>query len=92
MFFAAPALVIDDVRPWRALQRSTNMFISKLPYIALWILFGFTGLPLIILASVYAYRAIRNKKFLRILLFPLIDLIRTLAFCLGQMYQILIKN
>jgi len=60
--------------------------------IFLWILFGFTGLPLIILASVYAYRAVRNKKFLRIITYPFIDLLRTLSFCFGQVYQLLKKT
>ena len=60
--------------------------------IFLWILFGFTGLPLIILALVYAGRAIRNKKFVRVITYPFIDLFRTLSFCFGQMYQVLKKN
>ncbi|MCW4015014.1 MAG: glycosyltransferase [Candidatus Bathyarchaeota archaeon] len=54
-----------------------------------WLLFGFTGLPLIIVASVYAYRAVRNKKFIRVVTYPFIDFFRTLAFCSGQLYQLL---
>ena len=53
-----------------------------------WILFGFTGLPLIILASVYIYRAAQNKKFARVVIYPFIDLFRTLSFCCGQVYQL----
>jgi len=53
-----------------------------------WLLFGFTGLPLIILASVYVYRAVQNKKFARIVTYPFIDLFRTLSFCSGQVYQL----
>lgn len=56
--------------------------------IFVWMLFGFTGLPLGILASVYAYRAIRNKKFLRVVTYPFFDLFRTLSFCFGQVYQL----
>ena len=52
------------------------------------LLFGFTGLPLIILASVYMYRAVQNKKFARVVIYPFIDLFRTLSFCIGQIYQL----
>jgi cellulose synthase/poly-beta-1,6-N-acetylglucosamine synthase-like glycosyltransferase len=53
-----------------------------------WLLFGFTGLPLIILASVYTYRALHNKKFSRIVVYPFIDLFRVLSFCFGQLSQV----
>jgi cellulose synthase/poly-beta-1,6-N-acetylglucosamine synthase-like glycosyltransferase len=53
-----------------------------------WILFGFTGLPLLIVASVYAYRALENKKFTRIIIYPFIDIFRTLSFCCGEIYQL----
>jgi cellulose synthase/poly-beta-1,6-N-acetylglucosamine synthase-like glycosyltransferase len=53
-----------------------------------WLLFGFTGFPLIILASVYAYRAIHNKEFARIVVYPFIDFFRVLSFCLGQLSQV----
>ena len=33
-----------------------------------WLLFGFTGLPLLILATVYAYRALQNKKLTRVVI------------------------
>jgi len=57
-----------------------------------WLLFGFTGLPLIILASVYAYRALHNKQFARIVVYPLIDLFRVLSFCFGQLSQVFKKT
>ena len=57
-----------------------------------WLLFGFTGLPLLILAAVYAYRALQNKKFARIVIYPFIDLFRTLSFCFGQVYQVFKKT
>jgi len=53
-----------------------------------WLLFGFTGFPLLVVASVYAYRAIRNKKISRVIIYPIIDIFRTLAFCSGQIYQL----
>ncbi len=53
-----------------------------------WPLFGFTGLPFLIVASVYAYRAIKNKKFARVIIYPTIDICRTLSFCCGQIYQL----
>jgi len=57
-----------------------------------WLLFGFTGLPLLIVASVYAYRALQNKKFARVIIYPFIDIFRTLAFCCGQIYQLFKRN
>jgi cellulose synthase/poly-beta-1,6-N-acetylglucosamine synthase-like glycosyltransferase len=57
-----------------------------------WMLFGFTGLPLIILASVYIYRAVQNKKFARIIIYPFIDFFRTISFCCGQLSQLLKRN
>jgi cellulose synthase/poly-beta-1,6-N-acetylglucosamine synthase-like glycosyltransferase len=57
-----------------------------------WLLFGFTGLPLLILATVYAYRALQNKKLTRVVIYPFIDLFRTLSFCFGQIYQVFKKT
>jgi len=57
-----------------------------------WLLFGFTGLPLIIVATVYAYRALHNKKFTRIVVYPFIDLFRVLSFCFGQLSQLFRKT
>lgn len=57
-----------------------------------WLLFGFTGFPLLIVASVYGYRAIRNKKISRVIIYPVIDIFRTLAFCCGQVYQLFKKT
>ena len=57
-----------------------------------WTLFAFTGLPLIIVATVYTYRAIGNKKFVRIITYPFIDMFRTISFCSGQLYQVLKRN
>jgi cellulose synthase/poly-beta-1,6-N-acetylglucosamine synthase-like glycosyltransferase len=53
-----------------------------------WLLFGFTVLPLFILGSVYFYRALSNRKFLRVISYPVIDFLRTLSFCFGQVYQL----
>lgn len=36
IFYAPAALVIDDLRPFRAAQKSFGMVFSKLPYFALW--------------------------------------------------------
>jgi hypothetical protein len=86
-FFALIGFII-----WLTIVGSiTYLYFTSFSGSLLWILFGFTGLPLIILASVYAYRAIHNKKFLRVLTYPFIDLVRTLSFCTGQIYQIFFK-
>ena len=60
--------------------------------ILFWSLFGFTGLPLLIVASVYAYRSFQNKKFARVIIYPFIDIFRTLSFCCGQIYQLFKRN
>ena len=67
----------------------TFMIFTTTSHFYPWMLFGFTGLPLIILASVYMYRAVQNKKFARIIIYPFIDFFRTLSFCCGQLYQFL---
>jgi len=67
-------------------------FLTFTSSLFLWLLFGFTGLPLIILATVYAYRALHNKKFTRIVVYPFIDLFRVLSFCFGQVSQLFKKT
>ena len=70
----------------------TFLLLTSNSSILFWLLFGFTGLPLLILATVYAYRALQNKKLIRVITYPFIDFFRTLSFCLGQIYQVLRKN
>jgi len=41
LFYAPAALVIDDMRPYRAAQKSVAMVISKLPYFLLWAVIAF---------------------------------------------------
>jgi len=41
LFYAPAALVIDDMRPYRAAQKSVSMVISKLPYFLLWLVIAF---------------------------------------------------
>jgi len=41
LFYAPAALVIDDMRPFRAAQKSVSMVISKLPYFLLWLVIAF---------------------------------------------------
>ncbi|MCX6772501.1 MAG: hypothetical protein NTV88_01890, partial [Candidatus Micrarchaeota archaeon] len=41
LFYAPPALVIDELRPWRAAQKSFNMIFSKLPFLLLWLFIAF---------------------------------------------------
>jgi GT2 family glycosyltransferase len=60
--------------------------------ISLWMLFGFTVVPLMVLACVYAYRATKTKKIARIFVFPFVDFFRTLSFCFGQTYQFFKKS
>ena len=41
VFYAPAALVIDDLRPWRALEKSVSMIFSKFFYFMIWLLIGF---------------------------------------------------
>jgi len=94
----------DSVSKWSFLSLigfiSWMLIVSTLTYLTatsksnifLWLLFGFTGLPILIAAAVYAYRATRNRKFSRIITYPIIDLCRVFSFCFGQIYQVLKKQ
>jgi len=55
------------------------------------LLFGFTIAPLLVLMTFYAYRALENKQYERIIIYPLIDFFRAFSFCVGEAYQ-LFKN
>lgn len=52
LFYAPAALVIDDMRPYRAAQKSVSMIISKLPYFLLWLAIAF------VLLSVFDFAAL----------------------------------
>ena len=54
-----------------------------------WLLFGFTGLPMLLLGILYGYRALKTKKFSRMIAYPFIDLFRVLSFCAGLACQVL---
>jgi cellulose synthase/poly-beta-1,6-N-acetylglucosamine synthase-like glycosyltransferase len=74
---------------WLMIVGSTSFLtLTSTSSIPFWLLFGFTGLPMLILATVYAYRALQNKKFSRIVVYPFIDLFRVLSFCFGQVCQV----
>ncbi len=60
--------------------------------IFLLVLFGFTLMPLLILMMVYGYKAVENRQYERILVYPFIDFLRGLSFCCGQLYQFLKKR
>jgi len=78
---------------WLAIVGSlTFLTFTSISSIFFWLLFGFTGLPLLILATAYAYRAVQNKKFIRVITYPFIDFFRTLSFCCGQIYQVFKKT
>ena len=47
IFYAPAALVIDDLRPFRAAQKSFGMVFSKLPYFALWCVIAIVLLSLL---------------------------------------------
>ena len=47
LFYAPTGLVIDELRPFRAAQKSFNMVFSKLPYFVLWLAISFVLLSLL---------------------------------------------
>lgn len=51
-------------------------------------LFGVTLLPLLIVMVFYLYEARENRRYGRAIVYPLIDLSRGFAFCVGQIYQL----
>jgi hypothetical protein len=46
LFYAPAGLVIDDLRPFRAAQKSVSMDISKFPYFLMWLAIAFVLLAL----------------------------------------------
>jgi len=51
------------------------------------LLFGILFIPLLALMAFYAYKASENKRYERIILYPFIDMLRMLTFCVGELYQ-----
>jgi len=47
LVYAPAALVIDDMRPWRAAEKSFKMVFSKFPYFLLWLAISFVLLTLL---------------------------------------------
>jgi len=47
LFYAPAGLVIDELRPFRAAQRSFSMIFSKLPYFLLWLVISFVLLAVL---------------------------------------------
>ena len=43
--------------------------------------------PLLALMVFYAHKALENKRFERIIIYPILDLLRMLTFCIGELYQ-----
>lgn len=53
LFYAPPALVIDELRPFRAAQKSFSMCFSKLPQFLLWLFIAFVLLSAFDLLFLY---------------------------------------
>ena len=56
------------------------------------LLFGFTIMPLLILMTVYTYRALENKRYVRAIVYPFIDFFRMFSFFFGEVYQLFKKT
>lgn len=52
------------------------------------LLFGFTIMLLLILMAFYSYKALENRQYNRIVIYPFIDSLRALTFCVGEVYQL----
>ena len=68
------------------LSITTNLIIFPL------LLFGFTVMPLLALMAFYLYKALENKRYDRIFIYPFIDFIRGFSFFCGQIYQLFKAN
>jgi cellulose synthase/poly-beta-1,6-N-acetylglucosamine synthase-like glycosyltransferase len=64
------------------LSITTNLIIFQI------LLFGFTATPLLALMAFYLYKALENKHYERILIYPFIDFLRGFSFFCGQIYQL----
>jgi cellulose synthase/poly-beta-1,6-N-acetylglucosamine synthase-like glycosyltransferase len=53
------------------------------------LLFGFTVMPLLVLMAFYLYKALENKRYERVLIYPFIDFLRGFSFFCGEIYQLL---
>jgi len=51
-----------------------------------------TLIPILGMAMIYAHRAIKNGGYERIIIYPFIDILRALAFFLGEAYQLLKRD
>ncbi len=56
------------------------------------LLFGFTVMPLLIMMTFYAHRALKSKRYVRAIIYPFIDLFRVFSFCFGEVYQLFKKS
>jgi GT2 family glycosyltransferase len=68
------------------LSITTNLIIFPL------LLFGFTGMPLLVLMGFYLHKALENKRYERAFIFPFIDFLRGFSFFFGQIYQLFKTN
>lgn len=48
----------------------------------------FMIVPLFGLMAFYSYKVLENKRYDRIIIYPLIDILRALTFCIGEIYQL----
>jgi len=64
----------------------TNLIIFPL------LLFGFAAMPLLALMAFYLYKALENKRYERIFIYPFIDFLRGFSFFFGQIYQLFKAN
>lgn len=57
--------------------------------IVLMLFLAFIFAPLIGLIILYTRRALKNKRYKAILIYPFIDILRVFAFCIGEIYQLI---
>lgn len=53
------------------------------------LLLGITIMPLLGFAAVYMFKVLQNKRYERIIIYPLLDFLRAFTFCVGEIYELL---
>ncbi|KPV63025.1 MAG: Glycosyltransferase AglI [Candidatus Bathyarchaeota archaeon BA2] len=56
------------------------------------LLFGFTVMPFLALMAFYLHKALENKRYERVFIYPFIDVLRGFSFFFGQIYQLFKTN
>lgn len=84
LLFLPTAMVMDEVRPWRALERSARILVTKAPLVALWMVIALLSLTLV--DGVLLWLAPHPLASWLVLLFNSLLVLPFLVVMLGQVY------